>query len=177
MEIILIDVTQFHSSSGKFNFTEFAKIIDAFLGQRLLPPKYKFSLSEIWGTYDYERIILTLDFDSDVHPSIWPRIHHIRSPEKVLSNKSKMEQYQDMIFYKKTLRFPYRNLFSIEYATSPISFKETQKRINDFFSPEHFMASLANVLMVEQIDKTNTVENAMVCALYKCAQIKSRKKD
>lgn len=82
-----------------------------------------------------------------------------------------------MIFHKKTLRFPYKNLFSLEYATAPINFKETQKRINDFFSPEHYMSGLTNVLMVEQIDRTNTVENAIVCALFKCAQIKSRKKD
>ena len=44
MEIVLIDVTHFSQSSGKFNYTEFAKIVDAFLGQRLLPPKYKLSL-------------------------------------------------------------------------------------------------------------------------------------
>ena len=44
MEIVLIDVTHFTTSSGKFNYTEFAKIVDAFLGQRLLPPKYKLSL-------------------------------------------------------------------------------------------------------------------------------------
>lgn len=74
-----------------------------------------------------------------------------------------------MIFHKKTLRFPYKNLFSLEYATAPINFKETQKRINDFFSPEHYMSGLTNVLMVEQIDRTNTVENAIVCALFKCA--------
>ncbi len=128
MEIILIDFSQF--AGDKFNFTEFSQIIDAFIGQRLLPPKYKLTLNEIWGSFDYERIVLTFDCDSLIHPQAWPRIHHIRSPEGVLQNKGKLEQFMDMIYHKKTLRFPYKNLYSVEFATSSINIKEWTKRIN-----------------------------------------------
>ena len=87
-----------------------------------------------------------------------------------------MYPFHDMIFQKKSLRFPYKNLYSIEYATSPINFKEFWKRINDLYCPERFSTGLTNVLMVQNTERTNTVENAIVVALFKCAQIKSRKK-
>ena len=149
LEIVLIDFTSFNAADGgSFNFTEFAKTIDAFLGPRLIPPKHKLTLSEIWGSYDYERVILTLDFDSFVHPSVWPRIHHIRPPEK-LKDKNRLELYMDMIYHKQTLRFPYRNLYSVEFPVGGIPLKEWSKRINEHFSPQHFTAGFQNIIMTE----------------------------
>ena len=54
LEIVILDFSDFLSIGIKFDYMEFSSTIDAFLGQRLIPPKFKNStISEIWSKLDF----------------------------------------------------------------------------------------------------------------------------